>query len=190
VTLATNSKGAVTGIVFTFSAPLNPATVNASTFELFNPGPKDLYTSVIKLAKKNGIVYNAQTFQVTLTPATALTGNHLIKAYVNGTTNPVEDPNGDAIDGEYTSTLPSGDTVPGGDFAAYVAFGANLTYKDGLAGYLELTNIVAGHSTLTGKVKTAAGKVGVTSLEGITGLTGVVDKLPSSEFTVGSSTLI
>ena len=97
--------------------------------------------------------------------------------------------------------------MPGGDFDALIAFGNHLTYKDGqtntvslslshggsmeliepinqTGGYLELAKVISGKSILSGKVKAGKTGTGMTMLEGITGLGGAIDRLPSNEFSV------
>jgi hypothetical protein len=210
VTFETDSHNHILGVVYSFSAPLAPSTVNASTFELFSAGPHALYNVPIKLAKTNPVVYrqSGDSFTVTVTPAAHLAAGHLIKAVAIGTgVKPVTSNTGVAIDGDYTGTLPSGDQIPGGDFDALMATGAHITYKDshtntisltlthgglmefieplnGAPGYLELAKIVTGKSILTGTVKAGKTGTGSTTLEAITGLTGVTDKLSSTDFTI------
>jgi hypothetical protein len=214
VTFATDSHGHTTGVVFTFSVPLAPSSVNTGDFQLFSAGSHATYTTPIKLAKVNPVVYHqtANSFTVTVTTASPIAAGHFIKAFVNGTTNPVTNTTGIALDGEYTGTLPSGNQVAGGDFSAFLEHGTRLSYKDshtntvalsiahggtieliqptlGAPGYLELAKVVSGKTTLSGSVKAGKTGTGSTSLEAIIGLAGAIDKLPPSEFSILTPTV-
>jgi hypothetical protein len=206
------SKTKVTGVEISFNEALNASTVNATNFELFSAGAHNAFTTLIPLAKTNPIQYNSTTDTVTLITAKPLAASQFIKVYVNGTKNPVTDQAGTALDGEFTTTLPSGNGVPGGDFDALVAFGTRFSYADshsnavaislshggsmeiirtlnGEGRYLELANVIAGKTILSGTVTKGKTGNGVTTLQGITGLGNAIDKLPPTEFTVLNSML-
>ena len=109
VTFATSAHGKVDGVVLSFSVPLAPATVNSGNFELFSAGKHGALSTPIKLAKTNAVVYDSKNDTVTVTTAKALVPGVLIKAFVNGSSaDPVTNTkNGVALDGEYTTTLPT-----------------------------------------------------------------------------------
>jgi hypothetical protein len=55
--------------------------------------------------------------------------------------------------------------------------------------YLELAQVITARTILSGSVAKGKTGNGMTTLQGITGLDGAIDKLPPSQFAVGNATL-
>ena len=210
LTFTTDTHHRITGVVVDFNLPLSAATVTPAAFELFSAGKHGVFNVPIALATNNALVYNANADTVTITTKKPLRANHFIDVFVNGTAHAVTNVIGTPLDGEFTGTLPTGNGIPGGDFNALIADGTHFAYKDshtntvsltlshggsmelirtvdGEGRYLELASVISGKTVLSGKVSKGRTGTGMTTLEGITGLGGAVDRLPPAEFTVGNS---
>jgi hypothetical protein len=206
------TKNKLTGVDIEFNEALKASSVAPAAFELFSAKSNGAFTNLIPLAAQNGIVYNAMTDTVTLTPEKPLAADKFVEVFVNGTTHPVTDLAGTALDGEFTQGLPSGNGIAGGDFAALVATGTHITYVDSHANnvsltlshggtmevirtlngegrYIELANVIAAHTILSGAVSKGRHGTGMTTIQGITGLGGAKDDLPPAEFAVVNSML-
>ena len=118
----------------------------------------------------------------------------------------ITDPSGMKLDGEFNGHFPSGNTIAGGDFIALEGRGASLTYADlngdsvslnltggvmellrsagGEGELLRLINTVAGTSALNGNVVMNGSGDGTTTLNAISGLTGVTNNLPPAKFII------
>lgn len=206
----TTAAGKLTGVVLKFSQKLNAASVaQAGNLSLFKAGADKIFgTSDDVAIKLSTIKYDATKLTVTLTTVKALTKSQFIEVFAGGTqgVRAVTSVSGSVLDGEFTSSLPSGDGMPGGDFKAVIASGTLLRYLDsgadavvlslthggsmelirtldGEGRLLELSGVVAHTSVLTGTVtlgNPAPPADGVTTLQSVTGLGSGINHLPTS----------
>ncbi|WP_406695704.1 Calx-beta domain-containing protein [Singulisphaera sp. Ch08] len=195
--------GGVTGILLTFSEPLDPVrarNVASYGFVVASAG-SDGYLGTpddfsVPLASAT---YNPASLQVLLTPATPLRLNSFTQLVING--NPsgtvgVTNANGDLLDGDSNG-------VNGGAYSAVFGAGNRFFYSDrngdrvslrlsqgglmelrrgvdGEAHQLRLVQTVAGRSVLKGSVKRARTGDGRTSIGDLSGTAGVKIRLNRS----------
>jgi len=204
----TTANGKLTGVVLTFSQKLNSASVSkAGNLGLFSAGPDQVFGTADDTAiKTSSIKYDATKKTVTLTTSKPLAANKFIEVFAGGTgAHVVTSASGLALDGEFTETLPSGNSKAGGDFRAVVANGTSLTYKDGGGDSVSLSLAHATSMTLlrtldgegrlltllgTSKSSVLSGNVvagtpappadGMTTLQSIKGLGAGKNNLPAS----------
>ncbi len=106
-------------IVAGFSRELNQATVDATTFLLTASGGDGTFADgnevPIDAAAISVPAANPQSAVFDLTGVTLADDTYRIEL-LGGATNAIMDLDGNALDGEYPGSLPSGDGVAGGDF--------------------------------------------------------------------------
>jgi hypothetical protein len=107
-------------IVAGFSRELNQATVDATTFLLTASGGDGSFAdgneTPIMAAAISVPAANPQSAVFDLGDATLGDDSYRIQL-LGAAANAIQDLDGNALDGEYPGSLPSGDGVPGGDFA-------------------------------------------------------------------------
>jgi hypothetical protein len=212
LSLLTNRQG-ITGIVVTFSEPLNPTrAVNPLNYNYGVQGhgrDTRFGTSDDVVVGFSSIVYDAASRSVTLTLSATVHRNAFLRLAINQVT---DDPNvavgvadlaGNLLDGNYSGQ-------PGGVFVTQFALGNQLSYIDaqgnhvslrlagggqielfrgdnGNAQLLRLAGTVAGRSTLSGQVhKSPAGGNGLTPIPVIAGADSARIALTNPPFVIGT----
>ncbi len=196
-------SGGVTGILLSFSEPLDPVraqNVASYGFVVVSAGPDGvLSTSDDFSVSLVSATYNSATFEVLLTPAIPLRFNTFTQLVINGNpsaTAGVTNANGDLLDGDSNG-------VNGGSYTAIFGAGTRFVYSDrngdrvtlrlshgglmelsrgadGEARQLRLVQTVTGRSVLNGSVKRSRTGDGRTTLGTLSGTAGVKIRLNRS----------
>lgn len=201
--LSGNNAGSV---VLTFLGALDPATAKKlDNYSLTGPGPDGQFgnaddVSVPVASAKFDKLHDT----VTLKPKTAPDATQFLRVFAS---ERITDPSGMKLDGEFDGHFPSGNTIAGGDFIMLEGSGTSLTYADsngdtvslnltgggvmellrsagGEGELLRLINTVAGTSVLNGNVVMNGSGDGTTTLNAISGLTGITNNLPPAKFII------
>jgi Zn-dependent metalloprotease len=202
------NQSAIVGMVLKFSESLEGGiAANVNNYSLLSLGRDGRAgTRDDRIITLQPPVYDGASHAVTLHPTTPLAINRFYRLTVNGQAGLI-DLAGNRLDG-------NGDHTPGpdDDYQLTIGRGTHLSYDDaggdtvtltltgggmmeltrGLDGEgqdLRLVEIVANQTSLTGSVrkpKKSPTADAITTLRSIQGLAGVRNKLPSSQFRIGS----
>jgi streptogramin lyase len=201
----TNGAG-ITGVVLSFSKPLNPATAqNVANYgsQIVNAGPDGKVGTIDDISVPiRAAVYNPATDSVILVPAAALPLNTINEVTVNQGTGGggVADTAGNLLDGNANG-------LPGGAYVAQFGLGTNLHYSDadgdivflqitggglvearlaasGDAQQLRVVNPVVGRSVLFGHLDKLGG--GTSPIPSVVGTQGIPVLFLTPPFTVGT----
>ena len=113
-------------VVLEFDTDIDPGTLNEFTLDLTASGGDGTFADGNEVPVQGTVSYDPGTRTATFTPA-GLLGGDTYQVFIDGTV--VADLDGDLLDGEYTSTFPTGDGNLGGDFAA--TFSVNMPQVSG-----------------------------------------------------------
>lgn len=112
-------------VTIDFSEAMNGTRFDPTTVSLVDDGDPNIVFNTLG----GSVTYNASTRRASLTPDAPL-GNGVYRLIVKGTTSgtDVVDLNGNLLDGEFTTTFPSGNGAAGGDFVCRFAIQVSGTF--------------------------------------------------------------